>query len=82
MPEAVTIEIVQKQLAAATAEIAKLKARNEVFMLATLMPLEPRGDQKQVVHPHSELGYFDAEHEAKKSKHANTLKVITVKKAE
>lgn len=55
---------------------------HEVWMLATVIPLEPAPDQKQNVILHHELGWFSAEHLADKGKKSRPLKVVQVKKAE
>jgi hypothetical protein len=79
--EAKIITLIEK-LANANDEIQKLKGRKEVFVLATSMPLEPRGDQKPHIDIHPELGFWFEQHEAEKGMKNRPLKVICLRRAE
>ena len=81
--EATTVELLTAKLKAATDKITALEGRNEVWILASQIPLEPQGDQKPVITHHPELGYYDAEHLADKGrKNRSTLFPFKLKKAE
>lgn len=70
-----------KKLSEANRKIAQMELRDEIWVLADLIPLEPTPDQKQAIHVHYELGFAFTKDDIEKAARNRSVKPVAMKLA-